>query len=59
MNDGGKLLNLFMVKIIVVKLAAVFKIKVNKPAGAELARLTPCVQGVVNRDCLLGSRSCK
>lgn len=53
------MLNLLIVKIIAVRLASAFKIKANEPAGAELARLTPRVQGVVKRDCLLGSRSCK
>lgn len=47
------------VKIIVGKLAASFKIKAARPAGAELARLTPRAQGVVKSGCLLGSRSCK
>lgn len=51
--------NLLIARMIVVKLAAAFKIKANKAAGAELARLTPRAQGVVKSDCLLGSRSCK
>lgn len=59
MNYGEEMFNLLIARMIVVKLAAAFKIKANKAAGAELARLTPRAQGVVKRDCLLGSRSCK